>query len=56
VYVGVAPGKETLQNEAAIPLGTDWVHAAGELAEGRTPTAGQEPEFFCSRRRLMRRG
>lgn len=56
VYVGTEPGSETLQNSSPIALGSEWVHAAGALAEGRKPTAGQEAEYFCSRRRLLRRG
>jgi hypothetical protein len=56
VYAGKAPGDEVLQNAAPIPLGSEWVHSTGELTEGRQPTAGQEAEYYCSRRRLMRRG
>lgn len=56
VYAGTTPGNETLQNATPIEIGSTWTHAAGELAEGRLPTSGQEAEFFCSRRRLMRRG
>lgn len=56
VYAGTTPGNETLQNTEPMAVGTDWVYASGALAEGRMPTAGQEPEFYCSRRRLMRRG
>lgn len=56
VYVGQAPGEETRQNAAAIGLGDAWTLSAGSLAAGPGPKDGQAAEFYCGRRRLLRRG
>lgn len=56
VYVGQAPGEEARQNAAVLGLGEAWTHGGGALIAGPGPTEGQAAEFYCSRRRLLRRG
>jgi hypothetical protein len=56
VYVGLTPGEETKQNAAALAIGAAWVLSTGGLTVGVTPKEGQAADFYCSRRRQLRRG
>jgi len=56
VYAGQAPGEETRQNSATLALGEAWTLSTGGLVQGPAPAEGQAAEFYCSRRRMLRRG
>lgn len=56
VYVGPALGEERRQNAAVLALGEAWTLSTGSLAAGTKPGEGQAAEFYCSRRRMVRRG
>ncbi len=56
VFVGQAPGTETRQNTIPMAVGGEWTLSTAGVGLGVTPGDGQEAEFYCSRRRLMRRG
>jgi hypothetical protein len=56
VYVGLAPGNETKQNAQPLAIGGEWTLSTGGLALGVAPKDGQDAEYYCSRRRLLRRG
>ena len=56
VYVGYTPGSESMQNAGPMAIGESWTMPEAGLVAGAVPGEGQEAEYYCSRRRLMRRG
>jgi hypothetical protein len=55
VYIGASQTSMQMQNVAPIAVGTEWHQQAALTESGVEPPSGQEPEFYCSRQRLLRR-
>jgi len=56
VYVGTLPTATALQNATPNALGAVWTMAAGALAPGNAPGAGQVPDYYVMDTHVLPRG
>ena len=56
IYAGYTPDQPTLQNNAPLPIGTEWTAPPSGLRTGRKPGDGQTADRFIVNNKIWSRG